>query len=180
MTSFNVKATALAACVIACLGACSSGSLAPANGPGASVLTPAVVTASYQSAGGGYGPLPPSGAACDPGKWAYVITMASHDVSWTGCSVNGPESDPSSYVASTVDHPLDSSTWTAVRSALANVTISNASSCGADKDEQSLTVQTSGDAITYGDDFYACLKQYDAYVATARLDALYAELSQLP
>jgi hypothetical protein len=165
---------------MACLAGCGSGTLGPDNGPSGSVLTPAVVSASYQSAGGGYGPVPPSGAACDPGKWTYLITTATHDVSWKGCSVNGPESDPTSYVAATVDHPLDASTWAAVHSALANVTISSAPGCGADKDQQSLTVQTNSDAITYGDDFYACQKQYDAYVATARLDALYAELSQLP
>ena len=92
--------------------------------------------------------------------------------------MNGPATDPSSYVAATVDHPLDAATWAAVHSTLANVTISNVSSCGADKDQQSLTVQTNSDAITYGDDFYACQKQYDAYVATARLDELYAKLSQ--
>ncbi len=179
MTQMNVKAAGVGLYMIACLGACSSGSLAPANGPGGSVLTPAVVTASYQSAGGGYGPLPPSGAACDPGKWTYVITMATHDVSWTGCSVNGPATDPSSYVAGTVDHPLDSTNWAAVRSALANVTISNSTQCGADKDQESLTVQTNSDAITYGDDFYACQKQYASYVVTAGLEHLCQVLSQL-
>ena len=180
MRRLELKIAGAGLFLMGCLGACSSGSLGPANGPGASVLTPAVVTATYQSEGGGYGPLPPSGAACDPGKWSYVITMATHDVSWSGCSVNGPENDPSSYAAATVDHPLDSMTWAAVRSALANVAISNASSCGADKDQQSLTVQTSSDTMTYGDDFYACQKQYEAYVATAGLDHLYEELSQLP
>src|SRR5690242_9175074 len=108
------KVSLAAAFVTLWLGACGSGTLAPGNQPNGSVLTPAVVSAVFQSQGGGFAPLPPADAACDPGKWTYVITLATQDVNWSGCTVSGAQSDPASYMPASVDHPLDAAHWSAV------------------------------------------------------------------
>jgi len=162
------------------LGACGSGTLGTGSNPHDSVLTPAVVSAVFQSQGGGFGSLPPADAACDPGKWSYVITLETQDVTWNGCTVNGALSDPASYVPASVDHPVDAAHWSAVHAALAAVTVSDRTSCGADKDRESLTMSTATDSVTYGDDFYACAKQYPRFVASDSLANLYQTLASLP
>jgi hypothetical protein len=160
--------------------ACGSGNPPATQETGDAILAQPAVKVTFQSSGGGFHGVPPQGAACDPARWTYVIAMATHDVRWTGCTMNGPYDDPASFVPSTVDHPLDAAAWPAVESALANLHVSDETRCGADKDSWTLTVERSDGTVTYGDDFYACEKQYQNYVAEAGLDALYAVLSKLP
>ncbi|MES1165619.1 MAG: hypothetical protein ABUR63_07680, partial [Verrucomicrobiota bacterium] len=131
------------------------------------------------SSGGGFHGLPPAGAACDPAQWTYLITLATQHVAWTGCTVSGYESDPGSYAVTTKDRMVVSE-WPAVRAALENVTVSHATTCGADRDVWALSVQTATATTTYGDDFYVCEKHYPQYVVSESLDNLYAELNQLP
>jgi len=171
---------AVAALSLLLLGACSSGTPGTTTTPGDSVLTSAVVAATFQSTAPGFSAPLPSGAACDPGVWTYAITLATHDVSWSGCAVNGPQTDPGSYAPATIDHPLDSTQWATVHAALAGVTVSDRNSCGADKNTEIFTVHTSSDSVTYGDDFYACQHQHASYVTSDSLDHLYATLYALP
>jgi hypothetical protein len=44
--------------------------------------------------------------------------------------------------------------------------------CGEDEDAWNLTIVTDTASVTYGDNFYACQKQYASYVATEGLDNL--------
>lgn len=162
------------------LGACGSGALSNDPGPPVSILNPAVETVTFASEGGGFHGLPPAEAPCDPAQWTYIITLATHHVLWMGCSVTGSESDPGSYAVATMDRALDGSAWSATHSALADVTVSTETRCGADKDRWSLSVQTASATTTYGDDFYACEQIYTRYVVSNTLDHFYTELSQLP
>ncbi len=172
---FNVRVTACVLTSVLCVAGCGSGTEAP----GDSVFTPDVVTAALHSDGGGFHGTPPSGAPCDPAQWTYVITVANHEVTWTGCTV-GAINDATTYAPASTDHVLDASTWSAVRAALAAVTISGGTGCGADKDSWTFTLEKAGGSRTYGDDFYACQKQYAAYVTTDSLDNLSTTLSSLP
>lgn len=159
------------------LPACGSGSL----GGTSPVITSDVLNVMFQSTGGGLRQPPPSGAGCDPAVWQYFITIATRDVSWTGCIVSGPATDPASYAPQVVDHPLDAATWSGVSDALNALTTSAATSCGADLDFRTLTVERANDDfVTYGDDFYACQKEYARYVTSASLDNLATTLSALP
>ena len=178
MRPIDAKVLVVAVFLTACLVACGTATDGTPNG---SVLRPAVVSATFQSTAPGWGPpAPPPGAACNPGVWTYVITLAAHHVTWTGCTVNGSQTDPSSYTPSTVDHFPDSTHWDSVQAALAAVTLSDRTSCGADGNTESITMQTASDAVTYGDDFYACEHQHPSYVTRESLDNLYATLSALP
>ena len=159
------------------LGACGSGT----EGTGSAVITPDTQNVMFQSTGGGFHGGPPSGAACDPAVWQYFITMATHDVNWTGCAVSGSATDPASYELAVVDHPLDAVTWSRVTNALDGVYITGKMTCGADLDYRSLTVERAGDHfVTYGDDFYGCQNEYVNYVDSNSLDFLYGTLNALP
>jgi hypothetical protein len=158
---------------------CGSGSDTQQPTNGGSVLTAGVVSATFASTSRGYAPALPQGAACDDGLWNYVITLAAHDVVWTGCAVNGSPTDPASYTPAVNDFQLDDSSWAKVHAALAAVTVSDATSCGSDKNDESLTTATASQTITYGDDFYACHKEFDQYVTTSSLDQLSATLYAL-
>jgi hypothetical protein len=52
-------------------------------------------------------------------------------------------------------------------------------SCGADAPDRSLDVETQQADLVYGDDFYACLKEYRDYVTYASLNDLEAALTGL-
>jgi hypothetical protein len=180
MTRVDTKVLVAALFVVPCFAGCGGKTLGTNPAATDSVITPDVVSASFQSLSAGYSQPIPSGTACDPGQWTYAITLATHDVTWTGCDVNGGWGDPNSYTPATVDHAVDPIDWATVSVALAEVTLSAGTSCGEDKNAEVLTVQTATDSTTYGDDFYACLKQYPGYVKSAGLDNLYATLSTLP
>jgi hypothetical protein len=55
----------------------------------------------------------------------------------------------------------------------------DAMSCGADAPDRSLDVETQQADLVYGDDFYACLKEYRDYVTYASLNDLEAALTGL-
>jgi hypothetical protein len=164
------------------LAGCGSEGLVHGNtDPGGSVLTANVTQVTYSSLGGGFGPGPsPAGAACDPGKWSYVISFGVETRASTSCTVVGPYDDPASFVPNAEQITLDESQWQAVKAAIAAVTVSNKTGCGADLEQRQLVVDSTTGSETYGDDFYACEANYPYFVATASLDNLWAVLSAIP
>jgi hypothetical protein len=156
-----------------------SGADGKAGNLNGTVIGPAVTKVTLASSGGGFHGVPPSGAACDPSQWAYEVTIASHALASRICTVNGPYSDPTSFVLASSDTQLDDSSWASVESALAALTVSTSNLCGADKDSWSLTVDTASGSTLYGDDFYACQKTYAQYVTETSLGNLQTTLNRL-
>ena len=147
---------------------------------GGSVLTANVTQVTYASLGGGFGPAPTAGAPCDPGKWSYVISFAARTLASTTCTVDGPYDDPASFVPNAEQITLDDTQWQSVKAAIAAVTVSNKTSCGADAGQRQLEVDSTTGSVTYGDDFYACEPNYPQFVTTQSLDNLWAVLSAIP
>ena len=67
---------------------------------------------------------------------------------------------------------LTSAERTQATAAARAVTISDRVMCGADKPNLTLEIVTPSGSTVYGDDFYACDKQYARYVISAALDQL--------
>ncbi len=147
--------------------------------PGGSVLTANVTQVTYSSLGGGFRPAPASGAACDPQKWSYEISFAAKTCASTTCVVNGSYDDPASFVPSAEQITLDDTQWQAVKAAIAAVTVSDRTICGADLEQRQLAVDSTTGSLTYGDDFYACQPNYPAFVTTASLDNLQTVFSAI-
>lgn len=148
--------------------------------PGGSVLTANVTQVTYSSLGGGFRAGPPPGAACDPGQWSYVIAFAAQTLVSTTCSVTGPYDDPASFVPNAEQITLDDTQWQAVKAAIAAVTVSDKTTCGADAGQRQLEVDSTTGSVTYGDDFYACEPNYPYFVTTESLDNLWMVLSAIP
>jgi len=162
---------------------CSSGSIGGGtdpNGfntaPGSSVLVAGVTQVTLTSTGGGLEAPRPAGAACDPGPFVYTIDFGAQTLAASDCTVNGDWSDPASFIPFDGVVSLDATQWANVEAALAAVTVTDDSKCGADAPSRYLAVAKSAASITYGDDFYGCLKQYDQYVSYDDLSALQATL----
>jgi hypothetical protein len=159
--------------------ACSSGEGLPQPTTGA-VVSATTAHVTLASKGGGFGPSLPQGAACDPGVWSYAITLASHDVAWNGCAMNGSWDDPAAFVPASSDEQVDAATWAPIQSALNQLAISYEKGCGADAASRDLTIDDPTGTVVYGDDFYACLMNYPRYVTTGSLDVLQTTLTNLP
>jgi hypothetical protein len=165
------------------LAGCGSDGLVQGNTtPGDSVLTANVTQVTYTSLGGGLGPgpRPPAGAACDPGQWSYVISFAAQTRASTTCTVNGSSDDPASFVPNAEEITLDDGQWQAVKAAIAAVTVSDRTVCGADLWRRHLVVDSPAGSVTYGDDFYACQPDYPYFVTTESLNNLSAVLAAIP
>ena len=167
--------------VVFVLAGCGSGSTE--NGfntsPGSSVLVAGVELVTFTSLGGGLHPAPPPGAACDPYKWTYAVSFTDKTRSSMTCATSD-FTDPTTYVPNNELISLDGSDWTTVESAIAAVTVSDKTTCGADADQRELTVKAAMGSLTYGDDFYACYKGYTSFVDSGRLDNLQAALGAIP
>ena len=162
------------------LAGCGSEGLVHGNtDPGDSVLTANVTQVTYSSLGGGFRPLP-SGAACDPGKWSYAISFAAQSCASITCTVNGSYDDPAGYVPHAEQIAFDETQWQMVKAAIAAVTVSSETRCGADLDQRQLLVESTTGSVMYGDDFYACQPNYPYFVTTASLDNLGTVLSAIP
>jgi hypothetical protein len=168
------------------LAGCSSGSLGgmDPNGfntaKGSSVLVAGVTQVTLTSTSGGFGAPPPNGAACDPGLFVYTVDLGGQTLAASNCAVNGDWSDPASFVPFEGVITLDASQWSSVEAAIAGVTVTDDSKCGADAPSRNLVVAKPAASITYGDDFYGCLEQYDHYVSYDDLSALQAALEGIP
>jgi hypothetical protein len=162
--------------VIAFAGAgCGGGSSSGddfATTPGTSVLTSAVRTVILTSLGGGFHGGPPAGAACDPSQWSYLLSPEAKRLAFSGCRIQGDASLPESYVTALDNLPLDGPQLETLTAAVHAVTVSAGRQCGADADQRELRVESAGAALTYGDDFYGCLMDYDQFVAFDGLNNL--------
>lgn len=131
--------------------------------PGDSVLVGTVTEVSVENLGGGFG-----GSGC---LWGYDFALATGILSWTGCDSPNMGNTPPGARALVPPELTD------VMAAIAAVKVSDGKGCGADKEQLELTVyRGSSDQMTYGDDFYACLMNYQYFVETEPLDALVAML----
>ncbi|HEY6476055.1 MAG TPA: hypothetical protein VI456_05695 [Polyangia bacterium] len=131
------------------------------------------------STGGGLEAVP-AGAACDPAVYVYTVDFTAQSLAANTCTLNGDWSDPANYAASAVVVPLGPNQWASVQAAVAAVTVSDGNGCGADAPSRNLVVAKSSASITYGDDFYICLKQYSQYVSYDDLYQLETTLSAIP
>jgi hypothetical protein len=159
------------------LAGCGSGSIGSGTDPngfntarGSSVLVAGVTMVTFVSTGGGLETPLPTGAACDPGPFVYTVDFRAQTLAASNCTVSD-WSDPATFIPFYGVVSLDASQWSNVEAAIAAVTVTDDSKCGADAPSRYLGVAKSAAAITYGDDFYGCLKQYDHYVS---YDDLYA------
>ena len=73
----------------------------------------------------------------------------------------------------------DATQWSNVQATVAAVTVTDGSSCGADAPYRNLVVAKPAASITYGDDFYGCLGQYEHYVSYDDLDRLQVRLEAI-
>jgi hypothetical protein len=136
------------------------------------VVVPGTNHVIWRSVGGGYGPAIPAGASCHF-ESSYDLDMDAGSLAWSVCKLSGEDfSDPAAYATVTGSRMLDADERALATSTARAVTISNRTPCGADLDYRSLEVDSVSGSITYGDDFYACNKQFDHYVDNASLEAL--------
>jgi hypothetical protein len=122
--------------------------------------------------GGGFGPAPPAGSAC---QWSgtYTLTVATKNLAWRLCQPPAPGA-PYQLVIS--QRTLTDFERDALVAALDKVAVSTAPSCGADKGVLALKVTTAAGEKEYLDNFYACLKQ-GVYVTN--IDGVFQVLRQL-
>jgi hypothetical protein len=153
--------------IVALLAGCGSGAATGFNTrPGESVVANGGTTVTFSSLGGGFHGSPPSGAACDPAQWTYTIGLDHRTLTAKTCKVTGDTADPASYFLDDEPYTLTDAQWAAVAGAVAGVTVSAKTTCGADADQRELTVASADGSLTYGDDFYACQTSAHQYSAT--------------
>jgi len=129
--------------------------------PGESVLIGTVTEVSIENLGGGLG---------GPCFATFDFALATGILSWTGTDCGGQSGGYPAGARALVPPAL-----TDVQAAIAAVKVSDGKGCGADKEQLELTVyRGSSEQMTYGDDFYACVMNYQYFVETAPLDALVA------
>jgi hypothetical protein len=131
------------------------------------------------SSGGGLPTPRPQGAACDPQIWTYTVSITSSELLWDRCDVSGSGTAAEDYTHNMGSRILSAAELDTAKSAARMVHVSNRTSCGADKPTLHMVVNAPSGAIIYGDDFYACRKQDNAYVEGASLDSLQAVLQSL-
>jgi hypothetical protein len=162
---------------LAAIAGCGGGSLAPE--PGQSALVASATSFSVVSSGGGFVLPQPAGAACDAGLWTYTVHLDSGAFDWDRCDVNNQGAEATDYVPSAGTRTLSTSELDAIRTKARLVHVSHEMICGADAPTLHMTVTAPTGSIVYGDDFYSCLKQDEAYVETASLWNLASALKDL-
>jgi hypothetical protein len=156
---------------LASIAGCNGGT--PTPDPGESVLVDGTTSFALASSGGGLAwPAVPQGAACDPQIWTYTVHIGASLFAWDRCDVNGPGTEPANYIRVSGTRTLSRAELDTATAAARLVKVSDRNTCGADKPSLHLGITAATGSITYGDDFYACLKQDDAYVEGASLDNL--------
>ena len=102
-------------------------------------------------------------------------------MSWSRCRVEGDWQDPASFKVDNGSRPLTASEQGGAETALRGVRVSAGTGCGADKPSWELAVASAGGSITYGDDFYACVPNYEHFVESeGLLGALHGARSSRP
>jgi hypothetical protein len=160
------------------LAACTSNS-GHVTDPGESIYTSDVHRLVVENRGGGFGPPPPPpGAACDPQRATYTLTVASHQLDWQYCEMTGSGST-ATYTPHTGSRALQEPEWSTLQPKLAALVVSARVDCGADKAVFALTVTTSAGDLEYGDDFYACQDRSRPYVVSDALGGALGALGAL-
>lgn len=141
-----------------------------------SVVVPGTNEVIWRSVGGGYGPAIPAGASCHF-ESSYDLDTRAGSLAWSVCKLSGDDfSDPAAYATVTGSRTLSADERAQAAAAARAVTVSNQTPCGADLDYRSLEVDSTSGSIIYGDDFYACEKQFAQYVDNVGLQALWVVL----
>jgi len=156
----------------ALVGGCGGGGLSSefATSPDASVLTPAIKKVTLTSEGGGLGGGPCSASGvCLTGVWSYTLSLDTKRLAFTGSTLQG---DPPMPVAGMADVSLTDPELQTLIAATRAVTVSARRECGADAPTRELRVESATNALTYGDDFYACLMDHDHFVTFEGLNSL--------
>jgi hypothetical protein len=140
--------------------------------PGDSVLVAGTDHVVWKSAGDGYGPEIPPGAACHF-EASYDVSLKSGTLAWRVCRFSGTDyTDPAAFAVDESSRPLSATELAQARAAIGAVRVTDGNSCGADRPSVSLEVNSASGQTVYGDDFYGCLKLYQHYVKSGDLDAL--------
>lgn len=167
--------SSLLLCAALPLVACTGGQV---TAPGESVFTTDVRKLTLENRGGGFSPLPPPGAACDPRPATYTLTVAGHQLAWEYCQVTGSGST-AIYTPRSGVRALGDDEWSALEPTLAALSVSDATTCGADKPVLALIVTTGEGDLEYGDDFYACGDRSKLYIVSAALSSAQQALGEL-
>jgi hypothetical protein len=163
-------------CVALSLAACTGGG--PVTAAGESVFTADVRKLTLENRGGGFSPLPPPGAACDPRIATFTLTVAGHQLAWEYCQVTGSGST-ATYTPRSGVRALGAEEWSALEPTLAALIVSDAMTCGADKPTLALIVTTGEGDLEYGDDFYACRDRSKPYIVSDALSSAQQALGEL-
>jgi len=167
----ELTASLLLAAASISIAACSA--QGSGTNPGDSVLVEGAQHVIWKNSGGGFGGLPPAGAACGLGNASYDWDVGAGSLSWGVCTVAGNNyNDPTAYSTVTGSRVLTADERTQATTDARAVKVTSNNNCGADKPSLTLEVATQADSIVYGDDFYACLKTYEHYVSSGALDQL--------
>jgi hypothetical protein len=155
-----------------CGGSVGSGMSAEfATAPDSSVLTPAVRKVTLTSKGGGLG-----GGQCSPAGvcigavFSYTLSLDTKQLVFAGSTF----SDPTMAVPTVNDVGLTDVELQTVTTAVRAVTVSARMECGADAPDRELHVESADAAMTYGDDIYSCMMNYDHFVKVDSLNNLQA------
>ena len=141
-----------------------------ATAPGSSVLTPAVRKVTLTSKGGGLGGGQCSAAGvCVGPVFSYTLSLDTKRLAFNGSVFEG---DPIMTVLVMDEVGLSASQFEMLTAVARAVTISARTECGADAPSRELRVESADAASTYGDDFYACLGDYDHFVTFESLNNL--------
>jgi hypothetical protein len=149
-----------------------------ATSPGQSVMVSGVSGVVFASVGGGSSPPMPT-APCERGAFAYVMTPASGDLWWDVCTALDDPGDAVEVTPVTGSRTLSGAERASMNIALAAVTVSERTECGRDKAQWELAVDSASFHVVYGDDFYACVDDYQHFVTSDSLDHLLAVLAPL-
>jgi len=140
-----------------------------ATAPGSSVLTPAVVKLTLTSGAGFGGPGCTAAGVCIEPVFSYTLSLDTKRLAFNVSLLQG---DPPMAVPVMDAVGLSASQLETLTAAARAVTVSARTECGADAPMRELRVESAGAALTYGDDFYACLMDHDHFVQYDGLDNL--------
>ena len=122
------------------------------GGPGSLVWTNDATKVVVEDQGGGFTGPPPTGSECGRGVGSYTFTVADSQLAWHVCDTTG-----AIYTFTDGARTLGDTDRTSLIAALKTVTISEKTTCGADKSSRQMVVTRPTGETTYLDSFYACL-----------------------
>jgi hypothetical protein len=149
----------------------SSGTTAGfATASGSSVLTPAIKRVTLAQTSGGLGAQPVGD--CSP-LWSYTLSLDTKRLA-LNCTAQADGT-----VTITDDVALTDPVFATLVAAAQAVTVSGRRECGADFTTRELRVESATAMLTYGDDFWGCLRDHDEFVTWEGLNSLEAALQAI-